>query len=187
MTDITDTLAPNSDQLDAVDLATGPRTFTVERVVVNKSDQPVNVHLRGFPRVWRPGKNMRRVLASLWGADSAGWTDHSVTLYCDKTVRFGGEAVGGIRISHMSHIDGVQQASVIPTRGKSALWTVKPIKDAPAPTAPAAPTEAQVSASDDRDLLRQWWNAHPDLRPVIEARVNELKATDDALPIGDES
>ena len=41
MTDITDTLAPTSDQLDAVDLLTGPRTFTVERVVVNKSDQPV--------------------------------------------------------------------------------------------------------------------------------------------------
>jgi hypothetical protein len=101
MTDITETLAPNSDQLDAVDLLTGPRTFTVERVVVNKSDQPVNVHLRDFPRVWRPGKNMRRVLASLWGSDSAGWTGRSVTLYCDKTVRFGGETVGR-RVAHPS-------------------------------------------------------------------------------------
>ena len=27
--DITDTLAPNSDQLDAVDLLGGPRTFTI--------------------------------------------------------------------------------------------------------------------------------------------------------------
>jgi hypothetical protein len=102
MSDITDTLAPNSDQLDAVDLLTGPRTFTVERVVVNKSDQPVNVHLRDFPRVWRPGKNMRRVIASLWGADSATWAGKSVTLYCDKTVSmFGGET--DRRHSHLAH------------------------------------------------------------------------------------
>jgi hypothetical protein len=174
MTDITETLAPNSDQLDAVDLLTGPRTFTIERVVVNKSDQPVNVHLRGFPRVWRPGKNMRRVLASLWGADSAAWTDRSVTLYCDKTVQFGGQTVGGIRISHMSHIDGAQKASIIPTRGKSALWTVQPLADAPA--RPEQPTEAQVAASDDRDQLRAWWTAHPNLRPAIKARIDELAA-----------
>ena len=175
MTDITDTLAPNSDQLDAVDLLTGPRTFTVERVVVNKSDQPVNVHLRGFPRVYRPGKNMRRVLAALWGSDSATWTDRSLTLYCDKTVQFGGQTVGGIRISHMSHIDGVQKASVIPTRGKSALWTVQPLKDAPAPSAHTAPTEADVKASADTDLLRSWWTAHPHLQDAIKARVDELK------------
>jgi hypothetical protein len=174
MSDITDTLAPKSDQLDAVDLLTGPRTFTVERVVVTKSDQPVNVHLRGFPRVWRPGKNMRRVLAALWGADSAQWTDRSVTLYCDKTVRFGGEAVGGIRISHMSHIDGEQQASIIPTRGKSALWTVKPLRDMPKPDAPAAPTEADVAASTDRDILRAWWGPYPHLQAAIKARVDEL-------------
>jgi hypothetical protein len=177
MTDITETLAPNSDQLDAVDLLTGPRTFTVERVVVNKSDQPVNVHLRDFPRVWRPGKNMRRVLASLWGSDSAGWTGRSVTLYCDKTVQFGGQTVGGIRISHMSHIDGVQKASIIPTRGKSALWTVQPLADAPA--AEPVPTEADVQASTDTETLRRWWK-HTHLQPAIKARVDELKAEKDA-------
>ena len=28
--DLTDTIVPNSDQLDACDLLTGPRTFTIE-------------------------------------------------------------------------------------------------------------------------------------------------------------
>jgi hypothetical protein len=31
--DITETLAPTSDQLDAIELVAGPRTFTVESVV----------------------------------------------------------------------------------------------------------------------------------------------------------
>lgn len=175
MSDITETLAPNSDQLDAVDLATGPRTFTVESVVVNKSDQPVNVRLQGFPRVWRPSKNMRRVLAALWSPDSATWAGRSVTLYCDNTVRFGSEVVGGIRISHMSHIEGVQKATIIPTRGKSAQWTVKPLE-----TPPAAPTEAAVAASTDVELLRSWWAPNQHLRAAIEARVNELKGGESA-------
>jgi hypothetical protein len=70
----------------------------------------------------------------------------------------------------MSHIDGEQKASIIPTRGKSALWTVKPLKDAP-----ATPSEADVKASTDTDLLRSWWTAHPHLQDAIKARVDELK------------
>ena len=171
--DITDTLAPQSDQLDAVDLVQGPRTFTVERVNVKKgADQPVDVHLIGFPRVWRPGKNMRRVLGELWGTDSAAWTGRSVTLYCDPTVRFGGETVGGIRISHMSHIDGPKKATIIPTRGKSAQWPVKPLENAPAP---AEPSPEQV-ANATREQVTEWWTAHPNLRPQLTARAEELKA-----------
>jgi hypothetical protein len=117
---------------------------------------------------------MRRVIAALWGSDSAGWTGRSVTLYCDKTVQFGGQTVGGIRISHMSHIDGVQKASIIPTRGKSALWTVQPLADAH-----AVPTEADVQASTDTETLRSWWQ-HAHLQSAIKARVDELKAEQDA-------
>lgn len=180
MSDITHTLAPNSDQIDAIDLYhSGPRTFTVERVVVNKSDQPVNVHLHGIDRVYRPSKNMRRVLADAWGIDSAQWAEHSLTLYCDPDVMFGRDKTGGVRISHVSHIDAEMRVPVIITRGKSALWTVKPLKDAP-----AAPSEADVKASTDTDLLRSWWTAHPHLQDAIKARVDELKAAaTDALPI----
>ena len=70
MPDISDTLAPNSNQLDNIDLRGGPpRIFTVTKVDVRKGDdQPVSVHLAEFPRPWKPGKNMRRVLAHCWGA-----------------------------------------------------------------------------------------------------------------------
>ena len=62
--DITATLAPKSDQLDAIDLVGGPRIFTVTDVTAGNPEQPVNVHLAEFDRVWRPGKSMRRVLAA---------------------------------------------------------------------------------------------------------------------------
>lgn len=125
--DITETLAPTSDQLDAVDLVGGPRVFTVERVSKGNAEQPVQVHLAEFDRVWRPGKSMRRVLAAGWGTDSSKWTGRKVELYCDPAVMFGGQAVGGTRISRMSHIDKALKVPLLIKRGKSAVFTVQPL------------------------------------------------------------
>lgn len=132
--DITSTLAPTSDQLDAIDLVGGPQTFTVDKVSKGNAEQPVNVHLAEFPRVWRPGKSMRRVLAAAWGPDASAWTGRRVELYCDPSVMFGGEAVGGTRISRLSHIDGPLKVPLLVKRGKSAIFTVTPLPDQqPAP------------------------------------------------------
>jgi hypothetical protein len=169
MTDISDTLAPNSDQLDAVELVGGPRTFTIARVNVTKAEQPVDVHLAEFPRPWRPGKSMRRVLAACWGAEASAWVGRRVTLYCDPDVIFGKDKVGGTRISHLSHIDAEKRIPLLVSRGKSAIFTVKPLVEA------AAPTEADVAASTDPDQLRAWWKPNTHLRTAIEARVKELQ------------
>ncbi len=172
--DITDTLAPTSDQLDAVDLATsGPRTFTVVSVKAGSEDQPVQVQLAEFPRVWRPSKGMRQVLAAAWGTNAKLWTDHRVRLYCDPDVRFGGIEVGGIRISHLSHIDKPLPVPLIVTRGKSAVFKVQPLKEEPPAT---RLTVEDIAACDNRDALKAAWRAHPDLRAAITARVAELDA-----------
>jgi hypothetical protein len=121
--DLTDTIQPNSDQLDATDLLTGPRTFTIERVSKGNAEQPVQIHLAEFPRPWRPGKSMRRVLVASWGPDAATYVGRRVQLFCDPDVVFGGLAVGGTRIAALSHID----------KRKSAIFTVQPLPDAPAP------------------------------------------------------
>ena len=134
--DISETLAPQSDQLDAVDLLGGPRTFTITKVTKGSTEQPVDVHLAEFPRVWRPGKSMRRVLAACWGTDASAWTGRRVTLYCDETVTFGPDVVGGTRISHLSHINKPRKIPLMVKRGKSATFTVQPLKDEPAPTSP---------------------------------------------------
>jgi hypothetical protein len=136
--DIDDTIAPDSDQLDAVDLAaSGPQTFTITKVVIKGGkDQPADVHLKEFPRPWRPGKNQRRVLSQLWGKSADGaYEGHQVTLYCDDRVMFGGVAVGGVRISHMSHIgDKERGVLVIISKGKTGTYKVKPLIGGPAPT-----------------------------------------------------
>lgn len=178
--DISDTLAPKSDQLDGIDLVGGPRTFTVERVSRGNADQPVNVHLAEFPRPWRPGKNMRRVLAYCWGKDASQWAGRRVTLYYDPDVKFGNERPGGTRISHLSHIDGPKSAPIIITKGKSGSWKVDPLPDAPTP-----PTADDISSTEDTGQLRQWWEQFPNLRPVIEARVNEIKADGQPTEGGD--
>jgi hypothetical protein len=47
-----------------------------------------------------------------------------MTLYNDQSVRFGGMTVGGIRISHLSHIDREISISLTATKGKKAQYTI---------------------------------------------------------------
>src|SRR5690606_4975580 len=137
-------LAPTSDQLDAVDLVGGPRISTVTTVSQGSAEQPVQVGLAEFDRVWRPGKSMRRVVAAGWGTDGSTWAGKRVELFCDPAVAFGGAAVGGTRISRMSHIDKALKVPLLIKRGKSAIFTVQPLPDAP--PQPPAPTPADVAA-----------------------------------------
>lgn len=148
MTDISSTLAPNSDQLDAVDLrGNPPRTFTITKIDVKQnSDQPVSISLAEFPRVWRPGKSMRRVLAFCWGNDSSVWVGRKVELYCDDKVSFGGEQIGGTRISALSHIDGTKSVPLIISRGKSGVFRVKPLATPPPEQPDGMVTKAQLAA-----------------------------------------
>lgn len=173
--DLTDTIAPNSDQLDAVDLLSGPRTFTIAKVSKGNAEQPVNLHLAEFPRPWRPGKSMRRVLVALWGPNAQEYVGRRVTLYCDNRVQFGEHAVGGTRISHMSHLDKPREVPLLVTRGKSAMFKVQPLVDEPAPV-PLSPLDA---------LRAEWHSATAERRAAIEAEVSALEApadvTTDAL------
>jgi len=154
--DMTESLAPKSDQLDAIDLVAGPRTFTIENVSKHNTEQPFNFHLAGFPRVWRPGKSMRRVIAKAWGTKAAAYIGQSVTLFCDPTVQFGNEAVGGTRISHMTGIDGPLKVPLLIKKGRSAVFTVQPLAT-PAPRRDFL-AEAQL-AGGDVDSLRALYTA----------------------------
>lgn len=178
--DLTDSIAPKSDQINAEDLLTGPRTFTIEKVTAGSPDQPFNFHLVELPgRPYRPSKTMRRVMAAGWGSRDIeiSYPGRRFTLYREPSVKFGGVAVGGIQISHMSDLDKPLTLALTTTRGKRAAFTVQPLPDAPSPTLSAD----QIAASTDVDWLRaQWKNAGPQQRAAIEARVAELTPPDDA-------
>ena len=179
--DITEALAPASDQLDAVELVV-PRTFTIDtgsKIGTRDGRKVAEIRLVGFPRVWRPSKGMLDVLAACWGIDGKQWAGRSVTLYCDPDVKFGPDVVGGIRISHLSHIDEPRTIIIRANGvGRKRSWHVEPLPDAPAGLTPD-----QITACTDAEQLRTWWMAYPNLRDQITARGNELQAAPDGALI----
>lgn len=140
MNEINMSIEPKSDQLNAEDMLSGPRTVTVEKVSAGSAEQPVNVHLVEFPgRPFRPSKTVRRIMVAAWGEYTANYAGRRMTLYRDPAVRFGGQDVGGIRVSHMSHIAKPIKLSLTVTRGKRAAYIVEPLPDAQTPqTNPAS-------------------------------------------------
>lgn len=173
--DISQTLVGKSDQLDNVDLIAGPRDFTITAVTAGAADQPLNIALAEFPRPWRPGLTMRRVLAGIWGTDATKYVGRRVRLYRDETVTFGKDKPGGTRISHASNIDKAVTLTLPTSRGKVGTFTIEPLTDAP-PPASAEFTPEQIAACDVPEILRGWWKATTDksLRALIESRVSEL-------------
>ena len=170
--DIEDTIAPKVDQLTAEDLLGGARTYTIDHAVVSTGEQPVNIHLVESPgRPYRPSKTMRRVLVNAWGKKSATYAGRRLTLYRDPDVKFGGEAIGGIKISHLSDISGPVSVALTVTRGKRAPHTVDPLPDAT-----LEPTAEQVAECTDVDTLRALWQhcCTDTRRDQIKARVAEL-------------
>ena len=185
------TAEPRSDQWNADDFVGGPRTFTIAGVKPGAAEQKYDVELvEGEGRVWRPPLTVLRLLIAAWGDDATVWVGRRVTLYRDPSIKFGRDAVGGIRVSHLSHIDKPLTVALTETRGKRAAHTVQPLVEAakPAERKPGSgPTPADIAACTDIDTLREWWQAHPEHRPQIEARRAELTAAavtgDDELPL----
>jgi hypothetical protein len=147
MNDMSQVIIPKSDQLNAEDFLAGPRTYTIEAVhIAAGTEQPVNIRLAGENRAWRPCKSMSRVLVSAWGPDANAYTGRSVTLYNDPKVKWGGMEVGGIRVSHMSHIERDMLLQLTATKGKRAPHVVKVLTDAPKTAGQAKQTPQQWAA-----------------------------------------
>jgi len=119
-----DTIKPKSDQTNADDFLLGPVTFTITGVKRGNDEQPISIHLSNGFQPFKPCKSMRRVLITAWGEDGKKWVGRSLTLYRDPKVKFGGEVVGGIRISHMSNIGQILNIALTTTRGKRSPYVV---------------------------------------------------------------
>ena len=159
MNDMTAVIQPKSDQVNADDFIAGPATFTIESVSISPgTEQPVNIKLVGEPRVWRPCKSMSRVLVAAWGPDAKAYAGRSVTLYRDPKVKWGGLEVGGIRVSHLSHIERDMLIQLTATKGKRAPHVVKPLT-------------AQVKQHPAADPARKWADGY--IAKVNEAQTIE--------------
>lgn len=143
--DLSKTIAPKSDQLNADDLIGGPRTITVTGVKLAAEDQPVSIFFVGDDgKPYKPCKSMRRVLVKAWGPDGSQYAGRSMTLFLDERVRFGGAEVGGIRISHLSHISKSLTMALTATRATKKAYTVGVLE---------APSAAPETDSGERTML----------------------------------
>lgn len=144
VSNLRDTILAKSDQLNADDIIGGNITVTVTAVKRGDSaEQPVVIHYQGDNgRPYKPCKTMRRVLIAGWGENGAAWVGRSMTLYNEPSVKFGGVAVGGIRISHMTDIGNGICMSTNASKGKKKEVIIQPLKM-------AAPAQEQKPTIDD--------------------------------------
>jgi len=181
--DISDSIISDSTQVNAVDLPE-PTTVTITEVSRGNSEQPVNLHLAEFSgKAFRPCKTVRRVLVQAWGKDASLYVGRRMTIYNDTRVKWGGQQVGGIRVSALSHIEKPVEVVLPESRGKMSRITVDPLTE---PARTLEPTTADVAACTDVDELRAMWKASPrdsEQRALIEARIAKLNEPADDQPL----
>jgi hypothetical protein len=148
MVDMSKSIEPKSDQMNAEDLLAGPRTFTITDVRGGSDEQPIWVYVAEHPQPFKPSKTVRRMMVAAWGLDSAAYIGKRMTLYCDPEIMFGPDKVGGIRVSHMSGLAKALDLALTKTRGRRVKYTILPLPDH-APARPVPVDLAPVAAAFD--------------------------------------
>ena len=128
--DLRKTIIPKSDQLNADDLIGQNKVIKITKVTGGDSeDQPVSIHFEGDNgKPYKPCKTMRRLLVQVWGYDSDNYVGRLMQLYRDEEVKWAGVAIGGIRISHLSHIDSPTEVLITVAKSKRRPVTIQPLK-----------------------------------------------------------
>lgn len=128
MIDVSKTIEPKSDQLNADDLIAGPKKIEITGVKLGDAEQPIHIHYKGDNgRPYKPCKGMRRVMVSLWGKNGDDYIGKSMVLYCDTSVTWAGQEIGGIRISHMTGITEKKQIAITKSKGKRIPVVIEPL------------------------------------------------------------
>jgi len=125
--DLSKTIIPKSDQLNADDLISGTKTIKIRDIKAGADEtQPVSIYFYGDNnKPYKPCKSMRRILVQLWGADGLQYTGRRLTLYRDDSVKWAGVEIGGIRISHASHIKEATRVLVTTAKNKRTPTTIE--------------------------------------------------------------
>jgi hypothetical protein len=174
--DLRHTIIPKSDQLNSEQLLGGSIIVTITDVRAGGgADQPLSVHYEGENgRPYKPCKTMRKVLIHAWGSDGTQWPGRSLELYNEPSIKFGGETVGGIRISRMTDIPekGIR-VSLTATRGKKALHEIKLLRLGSVETPSADFSDAHTIAIQTAETLEA-------LKEAFTAAQTEARAAKDA-------
>jgi hypothetical protein len=139
--DFASTTQAKSDQMNAVDLVGGPVAYRITGIkMTGAPDQPVSISVDGHRQPWKPSKTFRRVLLLLWPETSPDeWVGRDVVLWCDPEIKWAGEKVGGIAISHASHINERKVFALAESKSKRKTIVVEPFQPVDAPAQSSAP------------------------------------------------
>lgn len=145
--DMSETIAADSTQINAVDLAI-PVTVTITGSSKGPdAKQPVNLEVAEFPgRVYRPCKSMRRLIVEAWGADTRAYVGRRMTLYNEKSVKFGTSSTGGIRVKALSDIAKPFTSTQMESQRKYVTYAVEKLPD-------VEPTPVTLPPITDDDAL----------------------------------
>ena len=176
MTDILQAIKPKTDQLN-YDTLIGGQTITIKitEVRITAGEQPVSFSYEGDGgKPYKPCKSMSRVIVNVWGPDAKQYVGRSLTLFGDPNVVYGGVKVGGIRISHMSHID--KETTVILTASKTVRkpYTVKPLSVEQADSDPSVIAAGDEASAKGVTAYSAWLEKlTPEIKQTVRHKHNE--------------
>lgn len=178
-----DAIAPKSDQINAEDLVGRTITVTVRDVQIRAGqEQPISVAVEESDKVFRPCKTTARLMVQAWGPDASKYAGRKMTLYRDPSVKWGGVAIGGIRISHMSHLDAPLVIALAENKKNRKVHTVQPLQIEKQVASPNALTidaaRELVEGAPDLDALRAVWSrkAMAPFRAELQTLLDERKS-----------
>ena len=157
------TLLPNVDHLTYrhVNLC-GTITATIAKAfLTGKKDQPLRIDFEPNPLCvdqdnkplhWFPCKGMRIVMAEAWGTELAAFAGKSVELFGNPDVMYGGEKVGGIQISRLSHIAKPLDVMLTVARGRKKAFHVGVLPS----QSESKVAESEPKKHDPIPPFRQW-------------------------------
>lgn len=164
MTDLSKTIIAKSDQMNADDLVK-PMTIKITEVREGKSeDQPIVIRFEGDGgKPFKPCKTVRRVLCRAWGTDGQAYVGRSMTVFNDPAVMWGGQPVGGVRVSHVSDIDEDMTIPLTITRGVKKPFLLRKLATSQRKATPEEIAEAiefaERAASCGTKAFLDWFNS----------------------------
>ena len=198
MTNMLEAIAPKSDQINAEDLVGRTITVTVRDVAIRAGqEQPISVALEETDKVFRPCKTTARLMVAGWGPDASKYTGRKMTLYRDPSVKWGGVATGGIRISHMSDLDAPLVMALAENKKNRKVHTVQPLvvekQQASADSLTLEAARDLIEQAPDMDALGAVWKRRTmapfraELQDTLDKRKGELAPPVDEQFAGDEA
>lgn len=182
MVDISKTIEPKSDQINFDDFSAGEsRTIKITGIKgADSKEQPIIISFDGDNgKPYKPCLSMRRVLVRVWGKNGLDYVGRSLTLYGDPKVKYAGLEVGGIRISHMSHITEPVTMALTAAKSVRKPFTVHPLEvreEKPDPAVAVLKKNAAKAAEGGLPALEEWFKNLPkDSQAKIKPHLEEFK------------